>query len=123
MDLWNLDPSNGFFNGIIMVCKYFEPSVMCVEIIARQYARKQVLLPRIPLLSAKNEGYPFYFKHAQLSIQLNFAMTINNFICQSVFTLTCLLIWSIICYIIMRNFNIKNKNSYQRRYSYRCYYK
>lgn len=78
MDLWNLDPSNGFFNGIIMVCKYFEPSVMCVEITAKQYARKQVLLPRIPLLSAKNEGYPFYFKHAQLLIQLNFAMTITK---------------------------------------------
>ena len=64
MLLRNLDPSNGFCNGIIMVCKYFEPNVIYVEIIMGQYERKQMLLLIILLPLVENEGYPFHFRHA-----------------------------------------------------------
>ena len=60
------------------MCKGFESNVISAKIITRKYAGKQVLLPRIPLSPAENEGYPFHFKLSQLPIRFSFAITINK---------------------------------------------
>ena len=78
MLLQNLDPSNGLCNGTRIMCKGFESNVISAKIITRKYAGKQVLLPRIPLSPAENEGYPFHFKLSQLPIRFSFAITINK---------------------------------------------
>ncbi|KAK9273825.1 hypothetical protein L1049_018636 [Liquidambar formosana] len=78
MLLRNLDPSNGLCNGTRMVCKSFGNNVIHAEITTGQHAGKQVLLPRIPLSPAENEGYPFQFRRKQFPIRLCFSMTINK---------------------------------------------
>ncbi|XP_050222183.1 uncharacterized protein LOC126672278 [Mercurialis annua] len=74
----NLDAANGLCNGTRMVCKKFDKNVIHAEITVGQHGGKQVLLPRIPLSPAENEGYPFHFKRKQFPITLCFAMTINK---------------------------------------------
>lgn len=76
--LRNLDPSNGLCNGIRMICREFGNNVIDAEIIFGQHSRKHVLIPRIPLSPADNEGYPFHFRCKQFPILLCFAMTINK---------------------------------------------
>lgn len=78
MLLRNLNPSNGLCNGTRMVCKGFEPNIIHAEITSGQHAGQQVLLPRIPLLPAENDSFPFQFKRTQFPIRLCFAMTINK---------------------------------------------
>nr|XP_027120764.1 ATP-dependent DNA helicase PIF1-like [Coffea arabica] len=78
MLLRNLDPSNGLCNGTRMVCRHFQHNVIHAEITAGQHKGVHVLLPRIPLSPAENEGYPFKFKRKQYPIRLCFAMTINK---------------------------------------------
>ncbi|XP_073152578.1 uncharacterized protein [Henckelia pumila] len=78
MLLRNLDPSDGMCNGTRMVCRGFCNNVIQAEISIGQHAGKMVLIPRIPLSVAENEGYPFQFKRKQFPIRLCFAMTINK---------------------------------------------
>ncbi|XP_075499811.1 uncharacterized protein LOC142538359 [Primulina tabacum] len=78
MLLRNLDPSNGMCNGIRMVCRDFKDNVIQAEITIGHHAGKMVLIPRIPLSLAENEGYPFQFRRKQFPIRLCFAMTINK---------------------------------------------
>ncbi|XP_075504378.1 ATP-dependent DNA helicase RRM3-like [Primulina tabacum] len=61
-----------------MVCRAFRDNVIHAEISVGQHAGKMVLLPRIPLSPAENEGYPFQFIRKQFPIRLCFAMTINK---------------------------------------------
>ena len=70
MLLRNLDPSNGLCNGTRMVYKDFEANFIHVKITMGQNARRQVLIPRIPMFLVENEAYPFHFKRAQLPIRL-----------------------------------------------------
>ena len=76
--LRNLDPSDGMCNGTRLVCKKLKRKVIHAEIAVGQHAGKQVLIPRIPLSPADNEGYPFHFKRKQFPVRLCFAMTINK---------------------------------------------
>lgn len=61
-----------------MVCRDFKDNVIHAEITVGQFSGTSVLLPRIPLMPAENEGYPFQFKRKQFPIRLCFAMTINK---------------------------------------------
>ncbi|KAI3467920.1 hypothetical protein Pfo_024583, partial [Paulownia fortunei] len=76
--LRNLDPSNGLCNGTRMVCRDFKNNIIDAEIIFRQHTGKHVFIPRLPLLPAENEGYPFQFRRKQFPIRLCFTMTINK---------------------------------------------
>ncbi|XP_073121078.1 uncharacterized protein [Henckelia pumila] len=78
MLLRNLDPSDGLCNGTRMICKDFTDNVIHAEIAVGHHTGKKVLIPRIPLSPAENEGYPFRFKRKQFPIKLCFAMTINK---------------------------------------------
>ncbi|XP_073137951.1 uncharacterized protein [Henckelia pumila] len=78
MLLINLDSSDGLCNGTRMVCRGFHNNVIHEEISVGQHAGKMVLIPRIPLSAAENEGYPFQFKRKHFPIRLCFAMTINK---------------------------------------------
>lgn len=78
MLLRNLDPSDGLCNGTRMVCKGFQNNVIHAENTVGNHSGKQVLIPRIPLSPADNEGYPFQFRRKQFPVRLCFAMTINK---------------------------------------------
>ncbi|XP_073310003.1 uncharacterized protein [Primulina huaijiensis] len=78
MLLRNLDPPNGLCNGTRMVCRDFRNNVIHGEITVGHHTGKMVLIPRIPLSAAENEGYPFQFRRKQFPIRLCFAMTINK---------------------------------------------
>ncbi|XP_020255466.1 uncharacterized protein LOC109832529 [Asparagus officinalis] len=78
MLLRNLDPSNGMCNGTRMICRGYEHNVIHAEITIGQHSGQNVMIPRIPLSPAENEGYPFQFRRKQFPIRLCFAMTINK---------------------------------------------
>ncbi|KAJ0985328.1 hypothetical protein J5N97_003684 [Dioscorea zingiberensis] len=78
MLLRNLDPANGLCNGTRLICQSFQKNVIHAKITSGQYVGREVLLPRIPMFPAENDGFPFKFKRKQFPIRLSFAMTINK---------------------------------------------
>ena len=64
-----------------MVCEGYFVRILIeihTKITMGQHSKKEVLLPRISLSPAENEGCPCQFKRKQFSVHLCFVMTINK---------------------------------------------
>uniref|UniRef100_A0AAG5CX79 DNA helicase Pif1-like 2B domain-containing protein n=1 Tax=Anopheles atroparvus TaxID=41427 RepID=A0AAG5CX79_ANOAO len=62
-------------NGTRLVVKQLKNNVIQATILKGKYMGKEVLIPRIPLIST---DLPFEFKRIQFPVRLAFAMTINK---------------------------------------------
>ncbi|KAL0339406.1 UNVERIFIED_CONTAM: ATP-dependent DNA helicase PIF6 [Sesamum angustifolium] len=78
MLLRNIDPKIGLCNGTRLICRGFGRNLIEVEILAGQFKRMRVFLPRIPLKSAEDAKMPFEMIRRQFPIRLSFALTINK---------------------------------------------
>lgn len=65
-------------NKWILICKYFDPDVINVEIVFGHHAGIRVLLSRIPFSPSEEEIFPFKLKRKRFPMRLGFAMTINK---------------------------------------------
>ncbi|KAL0284781.1 UNVERIFIED_CONTAM: ATP-dependent DNA helicase PIF6 [Sesamum angustifolium] len=78
MLLRNIDPKIGLCNGTRLICRRFGRNLIEAEILAGQFKRMRVFLPRIPLKSAEDAKMPFEMIRRQFPIRLSFALTINK---------------------------------------------
>jgi len=77
MLLRNLNKKRGLCNGTRLIVKSLRPHVIQAEILQGKFQGKQVLIPRIDLITEGNE-LPFELRRRQFPVMLAFSMRINK---------------------------------------------
>ena len=74
----SLDPTQGLCNGTRLIIRPVTKRLIDAEVAAGSHVGNRVFLPRIPLLTPTDSGFPFILKRRQFPISPAFCITINK---------------------------------------------
>ncbi|KAI6661471.1 hypothetical protein LOD99_13344 [Oopsacas minuta] len=84
--LRNLDPTQGLCNDTRLIIRSATKRLIDTEVVTGSYAGNRLFIPRIPLLTSDDSGFPFTLKRRQFHIWPAFCITINKCLDQSLKT-------------------------------------
>ena len=76
--LRSLDPTQGLCNGTRLIIRSVTRRLIDAEVATGSHVGNRVFIPRIPLLTPTDSGFPFILKRRQFPIRPAFCITINK---------------------------------------------